>query len=100
MIHFSCLIEPCFFQAPFIVHLHVGALFVIDVHAHCSHNLEVMGLLGGELREDSLHIVRAVSCQASLSSSTHCDMCPGNYLFKIGVLILLRTSSMSDQYFT
>ncbi|KAJ1532347.1 hypothetical protein ONE63_000951 [Megalurothrips usitatus] len=62
--------------APFTVHLHAGALLVIDVHAHCSHNVEVMGLLGGELREDSLHIVRAVSCQASLSSSTHCDMCP------------------------
>ncbi|KAE8742925.1 hypothetical protein FOCC_FOCC011477 [Frankliniella occidentalis] len=62
--------------APFTVHLHVGALLVIDVHAHCSHNVEVMGLLGGELREDSLHIVQAVSCQASRSSSTHCDMCP------------------------
>lgn len=62
--------------APFTVHLHIGALFVVDAHSHCSHDAEVMGLLGGELREDSLHIIRAVSCQASLSSSTHCDMCP------------------------
>ncbi|XP_034240908.1 histone H2A deubiquitinase MYSM1-like [Thrips palmi] len=62
--------------APFTVHLHIGALFVVDTHSHCSHDTEVMGLLGGELREDSLHIIRAVSCQASLSSSTHCDMCP------------------------
>lgn len=78
----NCSIDKCFlatpFQAPFTVHLHIGALFVVDAHSHCSHDTEVMGLLGGELREDSLHIIRAVSCQASLSSSTHCDMCPGN----------------------
>jgi len=64
-------------QAPYKVHLSLEALLVVDIHAHCSREVEVMGLLGGCLKSGTLYIKSAVPCRASYSSNTHCDMCPG-----------------------
>ncbi|GLH08230.1 Histone H2A deubiquitinase MYSM1 [Gryllus bimaculatus] len=62
--------------APFIVHMNVEALLVVDMHAHSSHT-EVAGLLGGtfDVANSVLYIKRALPCRSN-SSGVHCDMCP------------------------
>ncbi|XP_065343263.1 histone H2A deubiquitinase MYSM1-like isoform X2 [Cloeon dipterum] len=63
-------------KAPFSVILDIGALLLMDVHAHSSRS-EVIGLLGGsfDARTKKLHISRAVACK-SQSTGVQCDMCP------------------------
>ncbi|CAB3380042.1 Hypothetical predicted protein [Cloeon dipterum] len=63
-------------RAPFSVILDIGALLLMDVHAHSSRS-EVIGLLGGsfDARTKKLHISRAVACK-SQSTGVQCDMCP------------------------
>ncbi|KAF4521416.1 hypothetical protein B566_EDAN010573 [Ephemera danica] len=62
--------------APYSVVLDVGALLLMDVHAHACRS-EVIGLLGGSYDANSrvLHISRGVACK-SQSTGVQCDMCP------------------------
>ncbi|XP_063534220.1 uncharacterized protein LOC134744370 [Cydia strobilella] len=60
--------------APYSVVLSVSALLLMDAHAHGSC-AEVMGLLGGRLRNDELEL-RAYRAAAAAAGTTHCDMDP------------------------
>ncbi|KAJ2365626.1 hypothetical protein IW150_006163 [Coemansia sp. RSA 2607] len=57
---------------PYALHVSSAALALMDLHAHLTH-AEVIGLLGGRVTEDAVHVDVAFACTGA-GSSTECEM--------------------------